>query len=141
VTRFVVDASVAAKWFVPEHLSGEARDLLAGEHQLLAPELLWVELANVLWKKHRRRALDGASAMRILRDFASFPVEAVSSSRFSQAALGIAIRHQLTAYDSLYLAVAAGHACRLVTADRRLYEVCGAGNLASLLTWLGEVRG
>ena len=75
MTRVVVDASVAVKWFIPEALSSEARGLLAPEYELLAPDLLWVELGNALWKKHRRRELDAETAPRLLRDFARVPIE------------------------------------------------------------------
>ncbi|MCP5012242.1 MAG: type II toxin-antitoxin system VapC family toxin [Aestuariibacter sp.] len=51
---YVVDASVAMKWFVPEELSQEALTYLKDEHELLTPDLLWPEFANIAWKKVRR---------------------------------------------------------------------------------------
>jgi predicted nucleic acid-binding protein len=140
VTRVVVDASVAVKWFVPEELSADARGLLATEYQLFAPDLLWAELGNVLWKKHRRRELDQRTASRLLRDFSRVPIEFHTAERWSEAALDLAIRHGVTVYDGLYLAMAAGNGCPLVTADRRLHEACRGGVLRSLVAWVGEIR-
>ena len=138
MTRVVVDASVAVKWFVPEELSIEARRLLAPEYELLAPDLLWAELGNVLWKKHRRRELDQRTAARLLGDFSRVPIKLHPAQRWTGAALDLAIRHGVTVYDGLYLAVAAGNECRLMTADRRLHDVCGDGPLRQIVAWVGD---
>lgn len=138
MTRVVVDASVAVKWFVPEELSIEARRLLAPEYELLAPDLLWAELGNVLWKKHRRRELDQRTAARLLGDFSRVPIKLHPSQRWTGAALDLAIRHGVTVYDGLYLAVAAGNECRLMTADRRLHDVCGDGPLREIVAWVRD---
>jgi predicted nucleic acid-binding protein len=139
VTPLVVDASVAVKWFVPEELSRDARQVLAAEYELLAPDLLWAELGNVLWKKHRRREIEERTAIRLLRDFARVPLRLHPAERWTGAALELALRHGVTVYDGLYLALAAGHGCRLVTADRRLHEACRGGALRSLVAWVGEI--
>jgi len=139
VTRVVVDASVAVKWFVPEPLSAAARKLLAIEYELLAPELLWAELGNVLWKKHRRRELEPRTASRVLRDFWRVPIEFHRTARWTGAALELAMRHGVTVYDALYLALAAGHGCRVLTADRRLQEACRDGSLGHLVGWVEEL--
>jgi predicted nucleic acid-binding protein len=46
--KWVVDASVAAKWLAPEEDSAQALKYLNAE--LLAPDLLFAEVANILWK-------------------------------------------------------------------------------------------
>src|SRR5262249_3790626 len=63
---WVVDASVAVKWVVPETLSANAERVLASEEELLAPDLLLVEAANALWKKTERREISAAEAGRAL---------------------------------------------------------------------------
>jgi predicted nucleic acid-binding protein len=66
VTACVIDASVAAKWFLPasgETLTTEALGMLEsyaeGRLRLLAPDLFWPEFGNILWKaaRHVRRQL------------------------------------------------------------------------------------
>lgn len=141
MTRVVVDASVAVKWFVPEELSAEARQLLTPEYELLAPDLLWAELGNTLWKKHRRRELDSRTAMGLLRDFSRIPIEFHSAGRWADTALALALRHGVTVYDALYLALAAGNRTTLVTADRRLQDTCQDGGLGLLVGWVGEMQG
>lgn len=140
MTRVVVDASVAVKWFLPEELATEARRLLAREYDLLAPDLLWAELGNVLWKKHRRGEFDRVTAARLLGDFSRVPIEFHAAEPWTEAALDLAIRHGVTVYDGLYLALAAGNGCRVVTADRRLQAACGAGAMRDVVNWVGEIR-
>ena len=137
MSRVVVDASVAVKWFVPEELSTEARQLLAPEYELLAPDLLWAEVGNVLWKKHRRGEFDEETATRILRDFSRVSVEFHASQRWTEAALQHAMRIGITVYDGLYLALAVGSGCRLVTADRRLHDSCREGPLRHVVGLVG----
>ena len=59
----VVDASVAVKWLVdePDHLA--ARTLLERSEQLHAPDFVFVETANVLWKKVLRCELTAQQAV------------------------------------------------------------------------------
>jgi len=54
VSRYVVDASVGIKWFVPEIHSDAARRLLTEDSILLVPDLFFPEIGNILWKRVRR---------------------------------------------------------------------------------------
>lgn len=130
MSRFVVDASVAVKWFVPEANSPEAAALLDPAHTLYAPDLLVAEVGNVLWKKTRRRELRPGEARLILRGLASVPLELTPSRDLVGAALDLALHVGCSAYDGMYLALAIHHDCRLVTADRRLRELLGRRALA-----------
>ncbi len=51
MSPFVVDASVAVKWALPEDGSELAERLVTGGAQLHAPAFIFLELANVLWKR------------------------------------------------------------------------------------------
>jgi predicted nucleic acid-binding protein len=140
LTRLVVDASVAIKWFVPERHSSDAHRLLSENYELLAPDLIWPELANALWKKHQRGELIEAAAKGILRDFARFSLVVQPSAPFVDAALDIAVRRGHTVYDSLYLAVAVARQCALVTADNKLYQAVKRGPLSAHLLWVAHVE-
>ena len=58
----VIDASVAIKWVVPEAGTEEAVELL-GRGGLVAPDLLFAECANILWKKVRNGELQKSEAL------------------------------------------------------------------------------
>jgi len=139
VTPLVVDASVVIKWLLPEVHSGSARRVLAGDNALLAPDLLWAELGNALWKRVRAGEIADGDARELLRDFRRFPVATTPILTLIDAALEIATHLDRTVYDSLYLALALAKRCRLVTADRRLYNTLRQGPLASTLVWVEDV--
>ena len=116
----VVDASVAIKWFLPEPDAEPAVALLRAGHRLIAPDLLWIEVASVLWKVARRGSLTAEEAERMISDAAAFPVEIIDSGMLLTEALRIATATDRTVYDSLYVALAVRQDAVMVTADERL---------------------
>ena len=143
MSLFVIDASVAAKWFLPgrgESLTKEAFDLLGryakGEIRFVVPDLFWAEFGNILWKAARhgrctRRAAEGAIAAMQDRKLPTVPSQALLGPAFA-----IATAFDRTVCDALYAALALGSRGQLVTADEKL-----ANALAAHLPvkWLGAV--
>ena len=119
MTTLVVDASVAAKWFLPEPDAAAAVALLDGRHHLAAPDLIRAEVGNTLWKLNARGLLSADEAVEMVEHFMSMPVEVYDSASLLAAALEIAIATRRTVYDSLYLALAVELDARVVTADVR----------------------
>ncbi|TVS08198.1 MAG: PIN domain-containing protein [Phycisphaerales bacterium] len=130
----VVDASVAVKWFLPEEGREAAGALLSPEHRLIAPDLLWIEVASVFWKLARRGSLTPDEAQELFRDTSAFPVEICPSAELLPEALRIANETDRTVYDSLYIALAAKEKAQAVTADERLV------NALSKSAWKRSVR-
>jgi predicted nucleic acid-binding protein len=115
----VVDASVAAKWFLPEPDAPVALRLLDGRHRLAAPDLIRAEIGNLLWKLHARGTLTAQEAADMIEHFLSMPLEIHDSAYLLAPALEIAIATRRTVYDSLYLALAMDLDGTVVTADER----------------------
>ena len=117
----VVDASVAVKWVVEEEFSDAARRLAGAT--LYAPDLLYIECANILWKKTTKGDLSRPQAARALKDLQTSPVLIAGSGPLLEKALAIAelLRHPV--YDCVYLALAVEKKIPLVTADERLARV------------------
>jgi predicted nucleic acid-binding protein len=128
---FVVDASVVVKWFVPEVHSDAARRLLKLPHRYLAPDLLFAETANAIWKKVRRTELTGEQGQEIVRDIGRIAVESVPCRALAGDAFAIANATGRTVYDALYLALAIRLETRLLTADERLGAAVAAIPLAA----------
>lgn len=130
MTPVVVDASVAAKWLVRERLTDEALRLRGPEYVLYCPDLLYPEVGNVLWKKVRAgeiEEVDGRELVSILREA---PLRVEPSVALLPAAWEIAIGHDRSVYDGVYLALALALDASLVTADRRFrraFEGTGLG--------------
>lgn len=116
----VVDASVALKWVVPEVLSEHADSLLAGDEELIAPDLLLVEAANALWKKRRRGELSASEAATCLGTLMEAGVVTHPTGPLLARALVLAERLDHPVYDCSYVALAERERATLVTADERL---------------------
>jgi predicted nucleic acid-binding protein len=136
LTRFVVDASVVVKWFVPEVHAEAARNLLREDLALSSPDLVRAEIGNVLWKKWRRGELSSEVVEGVLRDLEGFTLEIETSEPLLRMAWDVARRFNRSFYDGLYVALAERTDCRLVTADRKLYNSLREGDLAERLIWV-----
>lgn len=123
---FVLDASVVVKWFVPEIHSDAARALLAQPHQYVAPDLLFAETANTVWKKTRRGELTESQGRQLITDVGRVAVEAISCRVLAEDAHALASATGRTVYDSLYLALAIRLETRMITADDRLVAALAA---------------
>jgi predicted nucleic acid-binding protein len=138
VTRLVVDVSVAVKWFLPEVHAEAARQLIAPEYELAAPDLIWPEFGNVLWKRRRRQEMTAEMSHQILADFRRIPMMIAPADPFIPLALEIADRTGRTVYDALYLAMAEQAGCRMVTADRKLYNALRGDRTAAHIAWIED---
>jgi len=122
--KIVVDSSVVIKWFVPEPLSAESRRVLdgyqSGSFMLIAPDLLAAEIGNIVWKKYRFQGLAKADAEQIITSFREVDIEFTPAAELLSEALRIAMIHERTVYDSLYIALSERENCDYITADKRL---------------------
>jgi predicted nucleic acid-binding protein len=134
----VVDASVAAKWFIEEAGRQQALRLLEMPDRQ-APDLLVVEVANIAWKKTLRGEIGATQAQFICASVAHcFDTLHSSDSLIERAAvMALDLRHPV--YDCLYLACAERCGARLVTADRRLITTVQETPLAALVMRLDDL--
>lgn len=121
MTRYVVDASVGAKWFLPEEHTAEAARLLRSPHELIAPDIFAAEVADSLLKRIRRKLMSVDEAVPYviacpwlvsLRDLVPLAAPAFEVARL----FGIGL------YDAAYVALARQEDCEFVTADLHLYN-------------------
>lgn len=113
----VVDASVAAKWVLPETGSESALALRA-ERDLIAPVLISAEVANAAWKYARRGELSSADAVTAVHMVNGVLARLIPLDELMQPALEMAIRVRHPIYDCFYLALAAREGAPVVTADQ-----------------------
>jgi len=134
----VVDASVAAKWFLPEPDAAAALRLLDGRHRLAAPDLIYAETGNIIWKLHSRGVLDKNEALEMVEHFLSMPLDVYDSTFLLAPALEIAIATRRTVYDSLYLSLAIELDASVITADERWANALAGGPFARYMRLLRE---
>ena len=139
MTQHVVDASVVIKWFLSEVHAEAARRLQADDYDLLAPDLLWPECGNILWKKVRREEITTAEARLIWGGLEQQSIAIFPSSLIIEPALEVAFETNRTVYDSCYLALAMLTGGQLVTADQRLFNALKDGTYAAHLCWVADV--
>lgn len=134
----VVDASVAAKWFVEEPRWEAARALLTSDQELVAPEFLLVEVANAFAKKMRAGEMSLWHAQGDVDTIKKGAPEFFDSRPLMSDALELSEMLNHSVYDCLYLALAIHEDTRVVTDDQRFHKRVAASELVGYTTLLGE---
>ena len=141
MTTFVLDASVAVKWAMPqanEPLTEESLRLFQryrdGEVHFIVPDVFWAELGNVLWRGARQARWSRAQATAVAEDFIGRDFTTVSSLHLLSEAVQIAFSQDRSIFDCLYTALAVQARCDLITADERLANALAA---RFPVKWLG----
>jgi predicted nucleic acid-binding protein len=122
----IIDASVAAKWYLAESNSDKAQQLVEAGHELIAPDLLLVEVANTFFKAWLRGAIDETQMARSLSMLpAAFSSLWPTRDLVADAAvLSRILRHPV--YDCIYLALAWRTGAKIITADERFMKAAHA---------------
>jgi predicted nucleic acid-binding protein len=120
----VLDSSAALALTLNEPGAATVARLIASQAsrraRLVAPRLFDVECASGLVKAVRRRRLAAARALDDLLDLLDLPVERLHSPAYVFSGLRLALEYGISAYDAVYVALAADEELPLVTADARL---------------------
>lgn len=116
---FVVDASLIVKWFVPEADSDAARRWLDAPNDYIAPDLVFPESGNAVWKKVRRGELNADEGQRLVTDLSAVAVEAISARDLLPDAHALALATGVSVYDATYLALAVRLDTQVITGDNR----------------------
>ena len=120
----MLDASVVLGLLLGEPWRAQAEHIMdslaVGSRRVVAPWLFDLECARGLVTAVRRRRLDEARALDYLLDLLDLPIERLEASAIEVEALLLALEHGISAYDAVYVALAAEVRLPLVTADTRL---------------------
>jgi len=138
VSRFVVDASVAAKWYFPEEHSEAALGVLHRDNELYAPDFLLAEVDAVAAKRLRRREITAGEAARVRAALRKVPLRYESFRVLLDPAFELSAATGSSLYDCLYLALALLRKAPLLTADQRFYRALRRGPFAGQVKWVGE---
>jgi predicted nucleic acid-binding protein len=131
MTSLVVDSSVTIRWFIKEmDYQSQALDvfsrILANEFQLFAPDLIYAEIGNIVWKLRRFQNLKPENAQKAIESFSAVNMTVISNGALLKDAYTIAIQYNRSVYDCLYIALAQREKCSFVTADEKLVNAVGS---------------
>jgi predicted nucleic acid-binding protein len=122
--RLVIDASAAVEYLLRTPL-GQKLDGLIQESSLVAPELLDVEVLSVLRRALLQGRLEEHRARLALEDLGGWPVDRIAHAGLLREAWKH--RHNVSAFDAFYVAVAKLYDAPLLTADGPLSRAPGLG--------------
>jgi predicted nucleic acid-binding protein len=139
---FVIDASVAVKWFVEdEDLIAEARALRANSlvagHRLVGPPLLFAEATNAIYQRFRRKDISDRDVDRIVAALWIQQIEVLAPADLTQRAYRFVRQHRLAnVYDSHYVVLAQELGTEFWTGDERIFN--SVHTVAPWVRWLGD---
>lgn len=123
----VLDASAAVALILRESAAPMLDNILRTSAReavrLVAPEVFWLEIANVLVRRH---ALPPHEVVEALREMDALGVDTIGIDRpLLLVAIDFQAQFGLSAYDAAYLALAESEDARLLTLDRQLAAAAG----------------
>ncbi len=133
---YVIDASALVKFVITEEYTDFVREIVSlhevSEIQLIAPDFLLVESANVLWKDALRVGSHIEDVVAAYNDLLRINVHLVPQADLLEDALRLALDINITVYDALYCALARRENAELITEDRRLRNALDLTDIRSL---------
>jgi predicted nucleic acid-binding protein len=127
---FVVDASVAASWLLPDegHTgASQAYSRLRSDHALV-PSLWWFEIRNIFVTSERRGRLDSEKTRKALALLGNLPIQQ-DCEPDEATVLRLARQYRLTVYDAAYLELAQRENVVLATLDAGLARAATSENI------------
>jgi predicted nucleic acid-binding protein len=141
MSLFIVDASVAAKWFIEEEYSNAAFSVLQNDNQLHAPDFFFLEMDNIFWKWIQRGLITVSDGNDLRSTLPQYPITTHPLIPLLGSAFTIANQTRQSMYDSLYVALATLLNGQMITADRRLFDGVANSPFEKHVKWIGEMQG
>ena len=134
----VVDASVALRWFVESPASTVARELLAGDEPLIAPDIVVAEVANAALKLVRSGEIEENHGAAVPGAVGAAFSALIPSRELASRAFRLARLLDHPIYDCLYLALSEIEGASFATADRKLFAKATVGGWSGRIELLGS---
>ncbi len=117
----IVDASIAAAWVLVDEQNNKADAIMFGldATPALVPVLFWFEALNLCLLAERRGRIGVWGALIAMARLRRLNLKDLDIDG-DRAILSIALKHNLSAYDAAYLALAIDQSLPLATNDRKL---------------------
>jgi predicted nucleic acid-binding protein len=118
----VIDSSIFVKYLSRENGFEKAAKVI--EEGGISFDLALKETVNAIWKKVSLKELSERAAFSIINDLVSDPPFLIADQKkYLVDAFKMALKHGLTVYDTLFIALARTENLELVTADQKQFKV------------------
>jgi predicted nucleic acid-binding protein len=104
---------------------------------LIAPDLIYPEIGNTLWRKYRLKELSASEVKEILESVISLPIKIEPSKPFIPLAVELSVMYNVSVYDAIYVSLAKIYETRLLTSDKKIVKVIEKTPLVNNIEWLG----
>lgn len=130
---FVVDASIAGAWLLPDEENVLAEQAMArmADENAVAPDLLRHEIRSILLSAEKRGRISDDFVHSALARFRGLPLQLGGPGDDTEV-VRLSRKYRLSAYDAAYLALALLEHLPLATLDRRLADAARAEGVAVL---------
>lgn len=126
----VLDASAAVEWLLQTPVGARVEERLLSSSSLHAPHLLDLEVTQTLRRCVAARQVHAIRAQEALQDWLDLRVARYSHDELLWRVWDL--RHAMTAYDAVYVALAEALGAALVTCDRKLASASGHSAMIEL---------
>jgi predicted nucleic acid-binding protein len=137
---YIIDTSVAVKWYIPEAHSVEAKGYMGKGLDRHAPDYLPAEAASVVLKRIRTRdaklRLTLDEGRMVLAALKAAPIQFHESRPLIDPAFALAAEIGASLYDGLFLALVLRLGGQLVTADAKLLKKIQASRHSAHARWV-----
>ena len=140
---YVIDASIAVKWFVVEQDHSIALDLLDTSYVRAAPDIFLSEVTNAFRKKIQGHQIGREQAARALDELRVYVPNLVPSTLIVADALDLSLALNHPVADCLYLASARKIEGKVVTADHKFFNKCQdehSKHVILLTDWMAPIQ-
>ena len=130
---FVVDASVAGAWYLPDESDplADTAALRLNAESAMVSALFWFELRNIFLIGERKGRISEADTARFLSNLARLPITTDREPN-EIAVFHLARTHRLSIYDAAYLELAQRMSAPLASLDNALVKAARAEKVALL---------
>lgn len=122
--KYILDASVAFKALVIEADSDKAEQLIEdyrnGVHELIAPDILPIEVGHALTKAERQGRVSPADGFALWSGMMADSPRLFPSLALSARAYVLSSLNRLGIYDCIYVALSEQENCEIISDDARL---------------------
>ncbi|KKR72122.1 MAG: PilT protein domain protein [Microgenomates group bacterium GW2011_GWC1_41_8] len=125
MTNIVLDASLAAKWYLRDESDAQTADAIFYDYendyvQIYFPPLAIYELGNILFTANLRKRITKPDGEKSFKNFIQHPFE-YKIPPYANA-LQLSYRLNITFYDAAYIVLADELKCSFYTGDEKLYK-------------------